>query len=62
MPQEVYYVNCPHGGHIVEVVCPRPNRKVEKVEAIGSGLRALVLNSMRCPKCGERMFLDWTYK
>jgi hypothetical protein len=62
MAQEVYFVNCPHHGGIVEVVCPSVDRIAWKVEAV-IGMK--IFNSadsahdMKCPECGKEMRVYW---
>jgi hypothetical protein len=33
MAQEVFTLNCPHCGELIEVVCPLPDRRVSQVKA-----------------------------
>jgi len=63
MAQATRYINCPHCGKIVEVVCPDDNREPRKVTADPEPNFSLAQtnNNISCPNCGNTIYLHWYY-
>jgi hypothetical protein len=70
--QDTYFVNCPHEGSLVEVVCPSPGRQVKKVTAAKSKFMRKIsigpyasyhpsFNKTTCPNCGEEIWIEWYF-
>lgn len=63
--QTTHFVNCCTCGHIVEVVCPDPNRDVARVyveQAIGFGNPGDHRNYQACPYCRQGMWIIWYFR
>jgi len=63
MAQVTRYINCPHCGRIVEVVCPDDNREPRKVTADKEFYLSWsnTDNNVACPNCEQRIYLHWYY-
>ncbi len=64
MTQSTFFVNCPHCGKIVEVVCPRINAEPKKVIAQSDYFwfqDERIHNTMTCPSCENKLTLYWYF-
>lgn len=61
MPQTTYFINCPHCGEVIEVVCPRIDANPREVKADPKyTIRFSSFNNeIACPKCRQYIMLHW---
>jgi hypothetical protein len=65
MPQSTYFVNCPHCGEIVEVVCPQPDRRIRTTDTAKDRWNLHFGDdntNTACRHCGKSFVVYWYFK